>query len=470
MAMTKRRIEQTAVAAVPAAMRRAASASRTDRSVVRLNHMRPAPRGGKRGPHPGQQADADPARRQRLARKHLAQDDERVEPDGEMEAVEEGDARIERHRHQRRERQPRIELQHEHGDEGCAQCPTQRGVRQHAEVAHEPILPFDVELPVAASGVPREPARECRTASHPALEAAATVGILQLCQWTSTPRSSTTRGCRRTTTCVALAAPEIARLTAPGQFVMVKPGTRHDPLLRRPFSVFEILRDRERRPIGVSLLNKRVGIGTHLLYELRRGDRLPCLGPLGRPFRPVAAAGRGVDGGRRRRARAVRDPGGSARQAGHADDALLRRPHRQRSSPHRAVRGARRASSPSPPKTARAATAASSRCRSSGRCANADPTCPVHALRLRSDADDARGGVARPNDSVAAATCRSSSRWDAAWAAATAASSPSGTTAVRRTSCDRASTGPGLRCAAHDRLGRVCRCTSGGQISGESGP
>ena len=41
---------------------------------------------------------------------------------------------------------------------------------------------------------------------------------------------------------IALAAPEIAAMTQPGQFVMVKPGRRSDPLLRRPFSVFEILR------------------------------------------------------------------------------------------------------------------------------------------------------------------------------------------------------------------------------------
>ena len=39
---------------------------------------------------------------------------------------------------------------------------------------------------------------------------------------------------------IALAAPEIAAATAPGQFVMVKPGRGCDPLLRRPFSVFEV--------------------------------------------------------------------------------------------------------------------------------------------------------------------------------------------------------------------------------------
>ena len=46
---------------------------------------------------------------------------------------------------------------------------------------------------------------------------------------------------------VALAAPEIAALAQPGQFVMVKPSAGVDPLLRRPFSIFEILRDAARR-------------------------------------------------------------------------------------------------------------------------------------------------------------------------------------------------------------------------------
>ena len=42
---------------------------------------------------------------------------------------------------------------------------------------------------------------------------------------------------------LALSAPAIARDAQPGQFVMVKAGSGHDPLLRRPFSVFEVLRD-----------------------------------------------------------------------------------------------------------------------------------------------------------------------------------------------------------------------------------
>jgi dihydroorotate dehydrogenase electron transfer subunit len=83
---------------------------------------------------------------------------------------------------------------------------------------------------------------------------------------------------------VALQAPAIAARVQPGQFVMVKPGARYEPLLRRPFSVFEILRDDEGSPTGITLLNKRIGVGTRGLYDLEEGDRLPCMGPLGRPF------------------------------------------------------------------------------------------------------------------------------------------------------------------------------------------
>jgi dihydroorotate dehydrogenase electron transfer subunit len=86
---------------------------------------------------------------------------------------------------------------------------------------------------------------------------------------------------------VALAAPAIAALAQPGQFVMVKPARGTDPLLRRPFSVFEILRDDRGAPSGLSILNKRVGVGTRLLYEVEPGARVACLGPLGRPFEPV---------------------------------------------------------------------------------------------------------------------------------------------------------------------------------------
>lgn len=88
---------------------------------------------------------------------------------------------------------------------------------------------------------------------------------------------------------LSLAAPEVGRRTQPGQFVMVKPAGVTDPLLRRPFSVFEVLRDAAGQITGVSLLNKRAGRSTKKLYELEPGDVVSCLGPLGVPFKPVAS-------------------------------------------------------------------------------------------------------------------------------------------------------------------------------------
>ena len=88
---------------------------------------------------------------------------------------------------------------------------------------------------------------------------------------------------------LSLAAPEVGRHTKPGQFVMVKPVGVTDPLLRRPFSVFEVLRNAHGDATGVSILNKKAGRSTSRLYELEEGDLVSCLGPLGIPFTPVAA-------------------------------------------------------------------------------------------------------------------------------------------------------------------------------------
>ena len=88
---------------------------------------------------------------------------------------------------------------------------------------------------------------------------------------------------------LSLAAPEVGKRTQPGQFVMVKPAGITDPLLRRPFSVFEVLRDTSGEITGVSILNKRAGRSTRRLYDLEAGDVVSCLGPLGVPFKPVIA-------------------------------------------------------------------------------------------------------------------------------------------------------------------------------------
>lgn len=85
---------------------------------------------------------------------------------------------------------------------------------------------------------------------------------------------------------IALAAPAIAAATAPGQFVMVKLGRGSTPLLRRPFSVFEVLRTK-RNVEGLTLLSKRVGVTTQMLFDAVEGDVVSCLGPLGKPYSTV---------------------------------------------------------------------------------------------------------------------------------------------------------------------------------------
>jgi len=52
--------------------------------------------------------------------------------------------------------------------------------------------------------------------------------------------------------------------------------------------VFEVLKTNG-HTVGLSLLSKRIGPSTALLFDARPGDRIQCLGPLGRPFAPVSS-------------------------------------------------------------------------------------------------------------------------------------------------------------------------------------
>jgi dihydroorotate dehydrogenase electron transfer subunit len=86
---------------------------------------------------------------------------------------------------------------------------------------------------------------------------------------------------------LTLSAAEIGARTIAGQFVMVRPDGMTETLLRRPFSVFEVIRDQGGAPTAISILNKRAGRTTGRLYDVEPGDRVACLGPLGRPYTPV---------------------------------------------------------------------------------------------------------------------------------------------------------------------------------------
>jgi dihydroorotate dehydrogenase electron transfer subunit len=71
-------------------------------------------------------------------------------------------------------------------------------------------------------------------------------------------------------------ATEIALSVRAGQFVNL--GWSGGPLLRRPFSVYRAGGD------GIEVLLKAVGAGTSELLAMDIGDRVSCLGPLGRGF------------------------------------------------------------------------------------------------------------------------------------------------------------------------------------------
>ena len=86
---------------------------------------------------------------------------------------------------------------------------------------------------------------------------------------------------------LVIASPEQARLVRPGQFVMLKcvEDTGENPLLRRPFTIFNIHRNaRSGKPAGLELLVKEAGAGTRKLVSARPGQTLDCLGPQGHGF------------------------------------------------------------------------------------------------------------------------------------------------------------------------------------------
>lgn len=79
-------------------------------------------------------------------------------------------------------------------------------------------------------------------------------------------------------------APEIAGRAQPGQFVELTYGEGCYPLLRRPFSLFDV----DRQAGVCRVLYRMSGAFTTGLCHLRAGDVVDVIGPLGRPFRRVA--------------------------------------------------------------------------------------------------------------------------------------------------------------------------------------
>lgn len=77
---------------------------------------------------------------------------------------------------------------------------------------------------------------------------------------------------------MCLAAPDIAPLVGPGQFVGLQVPRLKDAVLRRPFSVYRA--DSE----SLTILYKVVGKGTAAINRLAAGDTVDIIGPLGNGF------------------------------------------------------------------------------------------------------------------------------------------------------------------------------------------
>jgi dihydroorotate dehydrogenase electron transfer subunit len=81
--------------------------------------------------------------------------------------------------------------------------------------------------------------------------------------------------------------PPIANKIRPGQFIMLKVSEGLSPLLRRPFSIYKSFPEDhpEKKKRGYLLiLYKIVGKGTQKMTELKRGQTVNMIGPLGNGF------------------------------------------------------------------------------------------------------------------------------------------------------------------------------------------
>ena len=88
----------------------------------------------------------------------------------------------------------------------------------------------------------------------------------------------------RNTSRIRLYFPELARLIRPGQFVMLRLPGRTDPLLGRPFALYDTVLDEAGQPVGLDVVYLVVGKMTGLLAEVAAGERVEAWGPLGNGF------------------------------------------------------------------------------------------------------------------------------------------------------------------------------------------
>jgi dihydroorotate dehydrogenase electron transfer subunit len=81
-----------------------------------------------------------------------------------------------------------------------------------------------------------------------------------------------------------LHCPDVARTIVPGQFFMIRPAGGTDPLLGRPFALYDTVLDDQGRPESLDCVYHVIGKMTGLMSRWTQGEPVELWGPLGNGF------------------------------------------------------------------------------------------------------------------------------------------------------------------------------------------
>jgi dihydroorotate dehydrogenase electron transfer subunit len=85
-----------------------------------------------------------------------------------------------------------------------------------------------------------------------------------------------------------IACPDIARRIVPGQFVMLRMTGLQDPLIGRPFALYDTVLSPTGERVGIDVVYLVHGKLTHQLADCTEGQHVDIWGPLGNGFPPAA--------------------------------------------------------------------------------------------------------------------------------------------------------------------------------------
>lgn len=83
---------------------------------------------------------------------------------------------------------------------------------------------------------------------------------------------------------IQIACPEVARLIVPGQFFMIRPARGTDPLLGRPFALYDTILNDQQQPVAFEFAYHVIGKMTSLMKTWTAGTPVEIWGPLGNGF------------------------------------------------------------------------------------------------------------------------------------------------------------------------------------------